>query len=135
MRVTNTHFFPLAEAIINKHIKTNGINIKQFTIAFMPGDTLAAGYFDFEFKTIGLNIGTLANVAHRYKYSAMQPLRTAAAIIYEECYHATHTGTKLNTEDKASKYGMEKANKLPIHILLQYGGLLKQLTNNYNEEK
>lgn len=136
MNVTNEHLFPLAKFIVETQQKKLGFTIDQLIIFNSSDDELkvVGGYYDHKSKTIGLNIANL--YLFRGKYDLVCKLRVAAAIVLEECYHATNEGEDFNKEDLAAWYGSSQAAKLPKEILVSQGGqLYKDITTNKKEKK
>ena len=75
------------------------------------------GSYNNETKTIMINMGGLAFLRNKYGYNTKNIMIIAAAVVFEECYHAAHYGTAIDNEDLAAWYGSLEAAKLPEEIL------------------
>jgi hypothetical protein len=136
MQTTNNHLFPLAKFIVETQQKKLGFTIEQLILFnSSEGDLeIVGGYYDHESKSIGLNIANL--YLFRGKYELKCKLRVAAAIVLEECYHASCHGEDYNTDAHAAWYGALHAAKLPEEFLVaQSGQLYKNITTNKKEKK
>jgi hypothetical protein len=136
MNITNEHLFPLAKFIVETQQKKLGFVIKELIIFNSSDGELETigGYYDHKSKTIGLNIANL--YLFRGKYGLNCKLRVAAAIVFEECYHAANEGEDFNKEDHAAWYGALYASKMPEEFLVSQGGqLYKNITINKKEKK
>ena len=135
MYITNEQLFPLAKFIIEIQKKKFGFDIDKLMI-FNRADNgldVIGGFYDVGAKTIGLNIANLH--LFRGKYELDCKLRVAAAIIFEECYHAANQGKDFNTDDHAAWYGSSQAARLPDQLLVAQGGqLYKNITTNKKEK-
>jgi hypothetical protein len=125
MKFINEELFPLAKFLVINQCRKFGITLANVIIANEP-NTTKAGYYDPEKKDICLNIGVLDNpeIILRFQIPELTEetrqehlTRVGAAILFEECYHAAHYGTELNTEELATKYGTIQASKLPTGVL------------------
>jgi hypothetical protein len=135
MNVTNEYLFPLAKFIVETQQKKLGFTIEQLIIFNCSDKTLetVGGYYDHKSKTIGLNIANL--YLFRGKYELDCKMRVAAAIVLEECYHASCHGEDYNTDAHAAWYGSLHATKLPEEFLVSQGGqLYKNITTNKKEK-
>jgi len=121
MRIIGKELFPLAELLIRNQMKKFNFELKNLIILDEP-DKPAAGFYDNDTKTIGLNVGSFGNFLSRYGLEDTPeeelPGRCGAAVLFEECYHAAHHGTEANTEEFAIEYAKKQANKLPLSIIL-----------------
>lgn len=136
MHITNEHLFPLAKFIVEIQQKKFGFNIDKLMIFDQTDNKLEVigGFYDPKAKTIGLNIANLH--LFRGKYELSCKLRVAAAIVFEECYHAAHQGEDFNTDDHAAWYGSSQAAKLPDQLLVaQSGQLYKNIITNKKEKQ
>jgi len=129
MKFIGEELFPLAKFLVINQTRKFGITLKNVIIANASEES-TAGYYDPEKKDICLNIGALNNpeILLRYDISKTEEettqehsIRIGAAVLFEECYHAAHHGTELNTEELATAYGKEQAEHLPTAILTKYG--------------
>lgn len=125
MKFIDEKLFPLAKFLVINQTRKFGITLANVIIADAPG-TARAGYYDPETKDICLNVGALDHPHVLLKFQIPKVpaeteqdylTRIGAAILFEECYHAAHHGTELNTEELATQYGKEQAEKLPTAIL------------------
>jgi len=128
MNFIGDDLFPLSKFLVINQTRKLGLTLNDILIVNAQ-DELTAGYYDPEKKNICLNIGALIKPETILRYSIPTELhiadmdeqtkkaRLGAAVLFEECYHAAHHGTELNTEELATKYGVIQANKLPIEIL------------------
>jgi hypothetical protein len=135
MNVTNEHLFPLAKFLVETQQKKLGFTIEQLVIFNCSEGELevVGGYYDHKSKTIGLNIANL--YLFRGKYELKCKLRVAAAIVLEECYHASCQGEDYNTDAHAAWYGSLHAAKLPEEFLVSQGGqLYKNITLTKKEK-
>lgn len=135
MNTINEHLFPLAKFIVETQQKKLGFTIEQLIVFNCSDKTLetVGGYYDHKSKTIGLNIANL--YLFRGKYELKCKLRVAAAIVLEECYHASCHGEDFNTDAHAAWYGALHAAKLPKEFLVAQGGqLYKNITTNKKEK-
>jgi hypothetical protein len=136
MNITNEHFFPLAKFIVETQQKKLGFTINHLILFNSSNGDLevVGGYYDHPSRTIGLNIANL--YLFRGKYELKCKLRVAAAIVLEECYHASCHGEDYNTDAHAAWYGALHAAKLPEEFLVAQGGqLYKNITTNKKEKK
>jgi len=129
MKFIKEELFPLAKFLVVNQTRKFGTTIKNVIIAKEPNTTIA-GYYDPDKKDICLNIDALDipetilryNLCRKEKETKQEYIiRTGAAILFEECYHAAHHGTELNTEELATAYGKKQAEHLPTAILTKYG--------------
>lgn len=119
--------FPLAKFLVINQTRKFGITLNDVIIASEPDSTIG-GYYDPEKKTICLNVAALNNPEIILRYNIPKGEETAqehfirigAAVLFEECYHAAHHGTELNTEELATAYGIEQASKLPTAVLTKH---------------
>lgn len=132
MRVINEHLFPLAKFLVDTQTKKLGFTVDRLVVVDEAKADNICGFYDHKTKTIGLNISELSYL--RGKYGINDKLRVAAAVVLEECYHAAHHGTNINTEDHACWYGSSQAEKLPHKLLVAQGGQLYKNINNKKEK-
>lgn len=130
MKVIGEELFPLAKFLVETQAKKFGFVLNHLVIVDETKADNIGGFYDHENKTIGLNIGGLTYL--RSKYNINDLLRVAAAVVIEECYHATNHGLACNTEDHACWYGSVQAKKIPDQLLIAQGG---QLYKNMNKKK
>ena len=126
MNFIGEELFPLAKFLVINQTRKLGLTLNDILIVNAPDET-TAGYYDPEKKNICLNIGALTKPEIILRYSIPTQVimenkpnniaRIGAAVLFEECYHAAHHGTELNTEELATKYAVIQANKLPAEIL------------------
>ena len=127
MEFIGKELFPLVKfLVVNQTRKFNIILDSIIVMNISTGPTARAGYYDHEKRTICLNIKELDNpeIILRFGMDVLpweskeeQKTRLGAAVLFEECYHAAHHGTELNTEELATAYGKKQASKLPTEIL------------------
>ena len=140
MKIKNIELFPLAKTLVELQQKKLGFIIDNLIIVNSKiehkGNSLiphceknrletVGGSYNNETNTIMLNMGSLAFLRNKYGYNTKNIMRVAAAIVFEECYHAAHYGTAIDNEDLAVWYGSSEAAKLPEEML----------TINQKEEK
>jgi len=127
MNIVGEELFPLAKFLVVNQMRKFGITLEDLLILDEP-DKPAAGFYDDEDKIICLNVGVIENYLPRFgleKFSETyddgmiekQLTRCAAAVLFEECYHAANHGTENNTESLAVEYAINQVNKLPDDIL------------------
>lgn len=125
MNFIGEELFPLAKFLVINQTRKFGITLKNVIIVNVP-DTAYAGYYDDEKKDICLNVEALNNpdILLRFQIPKVAGeteqdhlTRVGAAILFEECYHAAHAGTRLNTEELATEYGTLHASRLPTAVL------------------
>jgi hypothetical protein len=135
MHITNEHLFPLAKFITEIQQKKFGFVIDQLIIFNQADNELetVGGFYEPKSKIIGLNIANLH--LFRGKYELECKLRVAAAIVFEECYHAANQGKEFNTDDHAAWYGSSQAARLPDQLLVAQGGQLYKNTITNKKEK
>lgn len=135
MNITGEHLFPLAKFIVEIQKKKFGFTVDQLIVFNRADDGLevVGGFYDYGSNTLGLNIANLH--LFRGKYELECKLRVAAAIVFEECYHAAHQGEDFNTDDHAAWYGSSQAIKLPEQLLVAQGGQLYKNTITNKKEK
>lgn len=123
MRIANGHLFPMAKFIVTNHMKKYGITLNDLII-LNESDAKAAGYFQKSSMTICLNLGVLGRFLEKYEIEpgTLGMLQCATAVVFEECYHATHTGTPANTEEMAREYAIRKLKSIPSELLFTMGG-------------
>lgn len=135
MNITNEELFPLAKFLVETQQKKLSFTINQLIIFSRKDEGLetVGGFYDHPSKTIGLNIANL--YLFRGKYELKCKLRIAAAIVLEECYHASCHDEDFNTDAHAAWYGALHAAKLPEEFLVAQGGqLYKNITTNKKEK-
>ena len=136
MQTINEHLFPLAKFIVETQQKKLGFTVNRLVIFNSSNNELekVGGYYDPKSKTIGLNIANL--YLFRGKYDLKCKLRIAAAITFEECFHAGNQGEEHNTETHAAWYGALHATNMPEDFVVSQGGqLYKNITTNKKERK
>lgn len=135
MKVINEELFPLAKFLVETQMKKFGFTIDQLIIfkRIDEGLEIVGGFYDHQSRTIGLNVANL--YLFRGKYELACKLRVAAAIVLEECYHASAQDEDYNTDAHATWYGALHATKIPEEFLIAQGGqLYKQITTNKKEK-
>ena len=119
MYTKNIELFPLAKTLVELQQKKLGFTINSLIITNTKENKLdmVGGCYNDQMKTIMLNLGGLAFLRNKYGYTTKNIGRIAAAVLFEECYHAAHYGTTIDNEDLAAWYGSLEAAKLPEEIL------------------
>jgi hypothetical protein len=135
MNITGEHLFPLAKFIVEIQKKKFGFTVDQLVVFSRADDGLevVGGFYDYGSNTLGLNIANLHLFRGKYEFKCK--LRVAAAIVFEECYHAANEGKPHNTEDHAAWYGASQAARLPDQLLVAQGGQLYKNTITNKKEK
>lgn len=125
MNFINEKLFPLAKFLVINQTRKFGITLNDIIITNVS-DSFRAGFYDPEKKNICLNIGALDNpeIILKFQIPELEEeskkeylTRIGAAVLFEECYHAAHHGTELNTEELATTYAIAQASRLPTAIL------------------
>jgi hypothetical protein len=125
MKITGEGLFPLALLLVKNQMRAHLIEIAHLLILDQP-DKPAAGFYKHKNRTLCLNIGVLGNYLDKYEIDANNQLaipRCAAAVIFEECWHAIHSeDTGDIAEAKARKYSIDLLKRLPDELLIAHGG-------------
>ena len=120
----------MAKILVELQQKKLGFTIKNLIIINKKDIETVGGCYENKTKTIVLNIGGLNLLRNKYNLKSLN--RVAAAVLFEECYHAAHFGSVIDKEDLAAWYGASQAAKLPEELFANNNGIQQ---NNKEKKK